>query len=365
MLRFCATVLLLVALIADSCAAAQLKMQQMDHHAADKDGDGKADGGHHDTDFDHEMFVGKEGAQQFSGMQADEAKKKLGELFDSNIDGDKNGKASKAELISWMQRVSEEHEKRDVDDHWQRFNKTADNQLLTWGELMTEKLQTALPNADKKYAQAVTKALLSSKPADIVKAGTVAGLPEAPASESDEIKSSQSALVDDLVRDARRWLAADADKDGKLSKTELHHFFYPDEFPHMRAMLVDEALEHADKNRNGKVSLDEFIADMWNPEKDSTEKEPDWVAEERKSFKEVKDKNKDGFLDRGEFEAYMFSHEQDKGQLYNREAEHLLNEADADKDGSLSRKEIVDNLELFAGSAATNYGDRIGIKEDL
>jgi hypothetical protein len=41
------------------------------------------------------------------------------------------------------------------------------------------------------------------------------------------------------------------------------------------------------------------------------------------------------------------------------EAKHLIFESDKDKDKKLSKKEIIDNYDLFVGSQATNYGESL------
>ena len=44
------------------------------------------------------------------------------------------------------------------------------------------------------------------------------------------------------------------------------------------------------------------------------------------------------------------------------EAEHLLEETDQDGDGKLSREEILEQFELWVGSAATDYGLQLSDK---
>ncbi len=42
-----------------------------------------------------------------------------------------------------------------------------------------------------------------------------------------------------LTRDARRFKMADANGDGKLDKEEFAAFLHPEEFPHMRDIVVE------------------------------------------------------------------------------------------------------------------------------
>lgn len=54
-----------------------------------------------------------------------------------------------------------------------------------------------------------------------------------------------------------------------------------------------------DRDKDGYISLDEFLGDYRDPE-DAEADEPEWVKEETKKFKEEYDKNKDGKLDKDE-----------------------------------------------------------------
>lgn len=62
-------------------------------------------------------------------------------------------------------------------------------------------------------------------------------------------------------RDRRRWERADVDKDDKLTKEELTSFLHPEEIDHMKDIMVEETLEDIDKDKDGKVSLDEYIGE--------------------------------------------------------------------------------------------------------
>lgn len=62
-------------------------------------------------------------------------------------------------------------------------------------------------------------------------------------------------------RDRRRWERADTDKDDKLTKEELTSFLHPEEVDHMKDIMVEETLEDIDKDKDGKVSLDEYIGE--------------------------------------------------------------------------------------------------------
>lgn len=59
--------------------------------------------------------------------------------------------------------------------------------------------------------------------------------------------------------------------------------------------MVVETMEDIDKDKNGYISLEEYIGDMYRGIKN--EDEPDWVRNEREQFQNYRDKNKDGHMD--------------------------------------------------------------------
>ena len=49
------------------------------------------------------------------------------------------------------------------------------------------------------------------------------------------------------------------DKDGNLSREEFAHFLHPEEVDHMKEIVVIETIEDLDKNKDGKITEDEYI----------------------------------------------------------------------------------------------------------
>ena len=66
------------------------------------------------------------------------------------------------------------------------------------------------------------------------------------------------------------------------------------------------------------------------------------------------DTNNDGRLDRREIRFWVLP---DRYSMAEEEAEHLLSETDADRDGKLTFEEILNRHDLWVGSAATDFGD--------
>ena len=66
-----------------------------------------------------------------------------------------------------------------------------------------------------------------------------------------------------MDRDYRRWQKADTDADGKLTKLEFQAFLHPEDAEYMRDIVVIETLEDMDVDKDGSLSLDEYIGDMY------------------------------------------------------------------------------------------------------
>jgi hypothetical protein len=108
-----------------------------------------------------------------------------------------------------------------------------------------------------------------------------------------------------MRRDKRRWDRADSDGDGSLTKEEFTDFLHPEESKKLKDLVVIETMEDIDKNKDGKISLDEYISDLYHGIEG--EMEPDWVSQERQQFKEARDKNNDGVLDEAEVNCFHIS----------------------------------------------------------
>lgn len=253
--------------------------------------------------FDHEAFLGQTQAKTFEELTPEESKRRLGIIVDK-IDSDKNEFVTKEELELWITHI---HKKQIYDDEefqWKDIDKNKDG-LIGWAEF-------------KDFAYNDDK--------------------------------SDSHIESGMARDERRFKFADKNGDALLDKEEYAAFFHPEEFSHMKDIVVLEAIEDVDKDKDGLISIEEYIGDFYNP--DGGEQEPQWLADERKQFTESRDKNKDGKLDKKEVLDWILPDENNAEM----EAQHLLRQADADHDGKLTKDEILQSYEVFVGSEATNFG---------
>ena len=267
-------------------------------------------------DYDHEAFVGSEEAEKFDELPEEESIRRLGMIVDK-IDEDGDGSVTETELEKWIIFTQTRYVREDSDKQFKTHDKDKDGKVH-WDE----------------YKEA-TYGFLSEK--------------DLSDSENDEFGYAHM-----IVRDERRWKKADVNGDNSCSIDEFRAFLHPEEYEHMKEIVTKETLEDIDKNKDGFVDLNEYIGDMFKPEDGETE--PEWVQTEREQFAKYRDFNKDGKLDEKEIRAWIMPDDYNHAEA---EAKHLIYEADDDKDGELSKEEILSHHDKFVGSQATDWGDAL------
>lgn len=294
--------------------------EHFQHHDGEEDEDFI-----HDPDYDHEAFLGKDEAHEFDQLTPEESQRRLGVIVD-RIDKDGDGFVTFEEMRNWIKFTQDRYISDDVDRQWRQHN-VENKETISWED----------------YRHLVYGFL-------------------------DDQEGTQTNEDDDTFsykrmenRDQRRWTVADEDNDGALSKLEFKHFLHPEESEHMRDIVVQETLDDIDKNGDGKISLDEYIGDMYHSTGD-LENEPDWVKTERDSFANHRDENKDGFMDLEEVQKWILPTDYDHTEA---EAKHLIFESDADGDQQLTKEEIVAKYDLFVGSQATDFGEALARHDEF
>lgn len=164
-----------------------------------------------------------------------------------------------------------------------------------------------------------------------------------------------------LIRDRRRWSFADKDGDDRLTRLEFTDFLHPEDSPRMRDIVVTETLEDIDKNNDGKLSIEEYIGDMYRGAEEGDE-EPEWVRNERETFGKFRDKDQDGFMSNEEVRDWIIPNDFDHAEA---EAKHLIYEADVDADEKLTKEEIIEKYDIFVGSQATDFGEALGRHDEF
>lgn len=273
-------------------------------------------GEEHDAKYDHEAFLGKDQAAAYDNLTPDQSKERLAKLVPV-IDKNADDSITEEELKDHINFMQKRYVANDVERTWKSYSE----EKVASGNLKWE-----------DYREMVY------------------GPPEG------QDLSDEYAHM--LTRDERRWKVADEDSDGALSKAEYGCFMHPEDCDHMREIVVLETMEDIDKSKDGKVSLDEYIGDMYRPE-DYPElegKEPEWVESERGMFKEQRDKDGNGELDMEEMKEWIMPKDFDHADA---EAKHLIHMADDNKDGALDKDEILAHYDVFVGSQATDYGEQL------
>ncbi|XP_023652640.1 calumenin-A-like isoform X1 [Paramormyrops kingsleyae] len=264
-------------------------------------------------DYDHDAFLGQEEAKTFDQLTPEESKERLGMIVDK-IDADKDGFVTEDELKTWIKKSQKRYIYENVDRQWKDFDLNSDA-VISWEEYRNVTYGSYLDDPD----------------------------PE------DGFNYKQM-----MSRDERRFKMADKDGNHFADKDEFTAFLHPEEYEYMKDIVVLETMEDIDKNGDGFIDLEEYIGDMYNHEADS--KEPDWVKTEREQFAEFRDKNKDGKMDKEETKDWILPSDYDHAEA---EAKHLVYESDTDKDGLLTKEEIVQKYDLFVGSQATDFGEAL------
>lgn len=277
--------------------------------------------GEHNADYDHDAFLGHEDKATFDQLSPEESKERLG-IIVSKIDKDGDSLVTEQELKDWIRYVQTRYIVQDTDRMWKDHQPDEDN-ALSW----------------KSYQKRTF------------------GYDDDP----NEKGSRTEAYAEMINRDRRRWKKADKDGDDRLSKEEFMDFLHPEDAEHMRDIVVMETLEDIDKDHDGYISMKEYIDDMW-PNRENADEEPDWVKNERKQFADFRDKNGDGKLDKTEVREWIIPENFDHARA---EARHLIFESDRDKDGKLTKQEILDKYDLFVGSQATDFGEALARHDEF
>ncbi|XP_023933064.1 calumenin-A-like [Lingula anatina] len=317
-MRSCACMVVLALVATSRSSAIPTKSEDHKSRSLDKDlsDEQHYEGEEHNAEYDHEAFLGQEEAKTFDQLTPEESKERLSKIIDK-IDRNQDGQVSEEELKEWIQHVQKRYVYQDTERQWVQDQKV-EGDKLTW-------------EAYKDRTYGFLKDGRDTKAGD-----------------------SGYDYKDMMDRDERRFKKADADGDGALTKDEFANFLHPEEAEHMREIVVLETMEDIDKDKDGKISLQEYIGDMW-PNKDD-EEEPDWVKNEREQFGAYRDKNKDGYMDKDEVKDWIIPPDYDHSEA---EAKHLIHESDRDKDGQLTKEEILDKYDLFVGSQATDFGEAL------
>ncbi|KAL4666525.1 hypothetical protein H8959_005214 [Pygathrix nigripes] len=182
-------------------------------HQAAPLSDAPHDDSHGNFQYDHEAFLGREVAKEFDQLTPEESQARLGRIVDRmDRAGDGDGWVSLAELRAWIAHTQQRHIRDSVSAAWDTYDTDRDGRV-GWEELRNATYGHYAPETYKKM----------------------------------------------LARDERRFRVADQDGDSMATREELTAFLHPEEFPHMRDIVIAETLEDLDRNKDGYVQVEEYI----------------------------------------------------------------------------------------------------------
>ncbi|XP_046396323.1 45 kDa calcium-binding protein-like isoform X4 [Ischnura elegans] len=179
-------------------------------------------------------------------------------------------------------------------------------------------------------------------------------------------KGLSRAIKEAIARDRASWSeAAHSDPDA-LTLDEFLAFRHPESSHATILALVDEMLEKFDRDGDGQLTETEYSRFVWDEgaeeeaieDRNRREGEVQREEERRKEFREQVDADKSGHADRRELLKYI---DPSNPRHAREEAETLMVLSDADHDGHLSLREVLNKMDLFLGSkmvdAARSFHD--------
>lgn len=159
------------------------------------------------------------------------------------------------------------------------------------------------------------------------------------------------------LKERRRFDVADMDGTTGLNVTEFLAFTHPSEVDHMADFAIEDVLSEYDADKDGFISLTEFIGDVRGDEDTPSQ----WEIEETVRFKDLYDQDKDGKLNREEQLRWVAPNSYGSAR---EEALHLIKEMDHDGDRHISEAEVLKNQDTFMNSEVTDYGRQLHISHD-
>nr|XP_023666918.1 reticulocalbin-2 [Paramormyrops kingsleyae] len=288
------------------------KARHEDHHFREE----------HSQEHDVNVLLGKEKKEEVTKLSPAEQRKKLVEIV-KKIDTNSDMRLSADEVTLWIQKVYRQYALEDAEERFPEFDTNGDG-LISWD---------------------VYNRFVHDNPIDFDERK----IPEDPEEESLRFLH---------LKEKKRFDHADSDGIPGLNLTEFLAFTHPSEVDHMADYTIEDVLHEYDKDRNGLISLEEFLGDIRT---NADDKPSQWEVDETVRFKELYDQDKDGQLNREEQLRWVAPNSYVSAR---EEAVHLIKEMDQNGDEMLSQTEILDNQQTFMNSEVTDYGRQLHMAHD-
>nr|XP_046249215.1 reticulocalbin-2 [Scatophagus argus]XP_046249216.1 reticulocalbin-2 [Scatophagus argus]XP_046249217.1 reticulocalbin-2 [Scatophagus argus] len=278
-------------------------------------------GQQHNPEHDMNVLLGDEDTEEIKKLSPAEQRKKLLEIV-KKIDTNADSLLSAEEVTIWIQHVYRKYALDDAKERFPEFDTDKDG-VVTWEE----------------YNTVAHDQLISFDDVSVLD------------------DPEQESLRHLHLKERRRFDFADVDDTPGLDVTEFLAFTHPSEVDHMADFAIDDVLSEYDNDKDGFISLSEFIGDVRGDDDTPSQ----WEVEETVRFKDLYDQDKDGKLNREEQLRWVAPNSYGSAR---EEALHLIKEMDLNGDGQISEAEVLKNQETFMNSEVTDYGRQLHVSHD-
>ncbi|KAL7402551.1 hypothetical protein ABVT39_016640 [Epinephelus coioides] len=278
-------------------------------------------GQQHNPEHDMNILLGDEDTEELKKLSPEEQREKMMEIV-KRIDTNGDNLLSSEEITLWIQQVYRKYALDDAKERFPEFDTNKDG-VVTWEEynIVTHDQLISLDDS------------------------TVLDDPE------------QESLRLLHLKEKRRFDFADVNGTPGLNVMEFLAFTHPSEVDHMADFAIEDVLSEYDTDKDGFISLKEFIGDV----RGDVDSPSQWEIEETVRFKDLYDQDKDGKLNRDEQLRWVAPNSYGSAR---EEALHLIKEMDLDGDGQISVAEVLKNQETFMNSEVTDYGRQLHVSHD-
>lgn len=274
----------------------------------------------HNSEHDMEVLLGTEDKDEIKKLTPFEQRQRMMDIL-KKIDTDSDKYLSSEEITLWIQQVYRKYALDDAKERFPEFDTNKDG-VVSWDE----------------YNLVVHEQITD------INEDTVLEDPE------------EESLRFLHMKEKRRFDFADVDGSAGLNLTEFLAFTHPSEVDHMADFTIEDVLTEYDTDKDGFISLSEFIGDVREGSDPSQ-----WEIEETVRFQDLYDQDKDGKLKREEQLRWVAPNSYGSAR---EEAIHLINEMDQDGDGRLSEIEVLNKQDIFMHSEVTDYGRQLHLSHD-
>ncbi|CAG5111517.1 Oidioi.mRNA.OKI2018_I69.chr2.g5819.t1.cds [Oikopleura dioica] len=282
--------------------------------------------------FDDDIFTFNEDGEEWDAweeLSEDQMKNRLTKIFD-RIDSNKDGNLDRDEVVDHTYKALFNMDEQEAEAEFVEADVDA-NYQVTWSEFVEE-----------------FYGLSPDDEANILAMDTDTGV---------EFNHMYS-------RDQARFQAADNDRDGKLTLVEYKRFKNPLQSKDLLDLAIEWALRSADKNKDKKISFEEYMSDFReDPGSNLEHYGEEFTDQEEQRFQEDLDLDGDGFIAGDELKYWLGP---DNIAIAIEESDHIFDSVDSDEDNLITIHEMLEGFQTFIDSDVTEFGGQLRhIKDEL